>query len=1070
MRVFISSTSEDLKEYRQAAAGVVRDAQCEAVVMEHGPADPRPIVEVCRDWVRGCDLVLLIVAFRRGWVPGVTKGGDATSSITALEIAEADRLGRPVLAFFADDNWPGKLWDKDADARSWIEGFRANLNRPAKFFAWEADSKLPQFKALVSQELATYRTKRATRPASNGASHSTPSLDVTVALRRTDLPELPAEPYPLLAPYEHPATFGGRDEDIEQLASLVARPPLVLCVHAASGAGKSSLLLAGLAPFLRARGYTVAVERTPADPQLAQRLLRDVLAPPSAIELGDADDDLVEAFVAWVARAHELSRKPIVFVIDQVDDVLRNEQRRKEALARMGVLMAATAQRLPGVQGFACKWVLCYRHEFHGDVRAWLEDVLVHARTEDAERLQGLPYDLSDTQKSHDWVLPVVGRPAAGERGLDSSIRAFREAIEKPLRDENHYRYRCSSEDIDRLATVFARARRSRPDAPLVPELQVVLNALLERARAAGPLATPVEIGVPPVEELAPLIDRALADHLVRALDSAFPSARERADGRTARTRALIALEHLADAEGRRGANATAEELARMIGNDGDAVLARLAAPSVRLVVPAKDGTYALSHDQLAKVVVDLVRSEAGRGNLVVDQRLLDMRRIVAQKLALHQSDRMDLSALSLSRDQRALIEANVGALLVSPEQQAWWQGCKDHRSRSTRQLAWWSAASVLVMVLLVVVGYRAYASSRILELQSSLSQLLPIPEPDFARFAEIVNSSGFDASRIDLDDALIREVDPNLFAAGPWLTKSVSDGQKLDAIERSYPLFIRSRALFGAMSFALEEVFLRSEDTAIKQRARTLAGTVRAAFVAHHKAAERPIADPPPTAENDPLNEMRRIPAGRFQMGSDAADADDDEKPVHTVSMAEFHMQQHEVTNQEYERFDPTHEFPDGRGRHPVANVSWFEANAYAAWLGASLPTEAQWEFAARGSAGRRYPWGEAIPDATRAVLRRTEPVGDSRQAGRTPEGLDDMAGNVWEWCRDWYARYPEGGEARTQPLGPTASPVDLRVLRGGSFFNLEANLRAANRDRFTPDDRNDLFGFRLVSSRLRP
>lgn len=152
--------------------------------MEHGPADPRPIVEVCREWVHDCDLVLLIVAFRRGWVPGVAKGGDPTSSITALEIAEADRLTRPVLTVLADDNWPGKLWDDDADSRAWVKSFRANLNRTAKFFGWEADPKPPSFRALISQELANYRTRLATPAASRPTSaKGGEKPDVPVAYR-----------------------------------------------------------------------------------------------------------------------------------------------------------------------------------------------------------------------------------------------------------------------------------------------------------------------------------------------------------------------------------------------------------------------------------------------------------------------------------------------------------------------------------------------------------------------------------------------------------------------------------------------------------------------------------------------------------------------------------------------------------------------------------------------------------------------------------------------------------------------------------------------------------------------
>ena len=116
--------------------------------------------------------------------------------------------------------------------------------------------------------------------------------------------------------------------------------------------------------------------------------------------------------------------------------------------------------------------------------------------------------------------------------------------------------------------------------------------------------------------------------------------------------------------------------------------------------------------------------------------------------------------------------------------------------------------------------------------------------------------------------------------------------------------------------------------------------------------------------------------------------------------------IQEHEVTNAEYRRFDPNHDrsAPDD---HPVVNVSWYDAMAYAAWLGGSLPTEAQWEFAARGKEGRTYPWGEEAPTCDRAnfmsVAPECLPVKTGREGGKTPEGVYDLAGNVWEWCRDW-------------------------------------------------------------------
>jgi formylglycine-generating enzyme required for sulfatase activity len=192
-------------------------------------------------------------------------------------------------------------------------------------------------------------------------------------------------------------------------------------------------------------------------------------------------------------------------------------------------------------------------------------------------------------------------------------------------------------------------------------------------------------------------------------------------------------------------------------------------------------------------------------------------------------------------------------------------------------------------------------------------------------------------------------------------------------------------------------------------------------------------------------------------------------------------------VTNEEYARFDPRHWLRAGEQLHPRGAVSWYEAVGYAAWLGASLPTEAEWEYAAVGTGAdgprgksRLYPWGDAAPAPDRAVFsgqlgerKSTLPVVPPRLLGRTPEGLDDMAGNVWEWCRDWSVSYP--AESASDPLGPIAqdarkrltSGLSTRVIRGGSFYNLASHLRA--RLSHDPGYVNSPLGFRVVSSRFR-
>ena len=222
---------------------------------------------------------------------------------------------------------------------------------------------------------------------------------------------------------------------------------------------------------------------------------------------------------------------------------------------------------------------------------------------------------------------------------------------------------------------------------------------------------------------------------------------------------------------------------------------------------------------------------------------------------------------------------------------------------------------------------------------------------------------------------------------------------------------------------------------------------------------------------------EMVLIPAGEFLMGSTDADklANDAEKPQRKVYLDAYYMYKTEVTVAQYRKFctATVRKMPDApdwgwQDTHPIVKVTWNDAKAYADWAGAILPTEAQWEKAARGGDGRIYPWGSTWDAAKCANWNNskngTKPVG-SFPTGASPYGVMDMAGNAYEWCADWYGDDYYKNAPTNNPTGPATG--DSRVIRGGSWFNnyYGGFYRGAYRHDYNPSNNNDIVGFRCAS-----
>ncbi|MCF8721936.1 formylglycine-generating enzyme family protein [Nitrospina gracilis] len=253
-------------------------------------------------------------------------------------------------------------------------------------------------------------------------------------------------------------------------------------------------------------------------------------------------------------------------------------------------------------------------------------------------------------------------------------------------------------------------------------------------------------------------------------------------------------------------------------------------------------------------------------------------------------------------------------------------------------------------------------------------------------------------------------------------------------------------------------------------------------------------------TQKQPEITGMAVIPAGPFTMGLDINNAegwgDPDEQPVHVVQLDAYAIDLYEVTARQFAEFLNAHpekaehfielgdavtvERVDGRYRArpglerlPVNRVSWYGADAYCRWVGKRLPTEAEWEKAARGTDGRLFPWGDEFPANDRVTFRRSfaelgfkvmEPV-DALPKGRSPYGLHHMAGNVWEWVGDWYGPAYYERSPEKNPTGPDSG--DSRVLRGGNWYFKPYYLRTTYRFNEAPDVFKVWQGFRCAANR---
>src|SRR5215467_4911982 len=239
-------------------------------------------------------------------------------------------------------------------------------------------------------------------------------------------------------------------------------------------------------------------------------------------------------------------------------------------------------------------------------------------------------------------------------------------------------------------------------------------------------------------------------------------------------------------------------------------------------------------------------------------------------------------------------------------------------------------------------------------------------------------------------------------------------------------------------------------------------------------KAATRP--QPPGEIVGKDGAAMVLIPAGEFTMGSDKGD--DDEQPIHKVFLDSFYLDKFEVTNGRFSKFveaiqsEPPWGFADKetpvvRPDQPVRWVNWMDAIGYCLWAGKRLPTEAEWEKAARGSVGRAYPWGNDPPTPAHAVFGLKEgsdtvsAIGN-RDKGKSPYGVHDLAVNLYEWTTDWYDEEFYSKNPAINPKGPSEGTA--KAQPGGSYINGAYRLRSSFRTKGDPTEHDPNVGFRCA------
>lgn len=862
---------------------------------------------------------------------------------------------------------------------------------------------------------------------------------------------IPSRPYPLLAPVRHPALFAGREQEVAELVGRLTTGPPIVCLHAPSGAGKSSLLLAGLLPSLRERGVRVLLDRTPAEGSLVGRLVVGMGFGLRGHGMhGESDEPALTDVVAMLTTLRAELGHPPVIIIDQTEDLLHRNIHSRDAL---GALVAHSAL---GAQPTA-RWVISCRRDVQGEVLAWLQSVAVP--TDSASRPEAYGHHAACRVSLIDHVqlmgLPAFGGQPRDERGLQVAHDAFFSAIRRPLmlvqRGRARFPIQIPPEDAHRLAHAFARARLDSPRAPLLPQLQVVLHEAISNTMPDADGIRTVSFPRNP-DLLRKMIGRALTHHIRDGLVAAFPPS-ARAHQPLHRTLAVMILGSLVTPDGRCCPPMLLETLEARLGQTGRDVVDHLVRPGVWLVLiePTDRGlAVRLPHDRLAEAVRALLHDATLMRSFELDSELVELwgrvdRWVDSWRLG-------DPSSVRLSAGECRQIEAAEDALPWTPPQRAWWQAVQVMRRDTVRRRRRMVGVVGLVALLL---GTGLVGVRDVLRLEGVVRT--GAPTEALAAMDRLRVSYRYSGSQLlgVVDDRAPSDRDL-VFALGSTDPEQpIGEADRVELVRSLVPHawdVDRGQSLMGALLVVLDA------SPSAKSR------EVRRELVSEMRRRQ-------PLPGDDP-SDWSALPGGAFQMGCSLTGPIPECRGMNevvTVRLPPFEMMRHEVTLADYRHFDPTPgSEPDtyanspNAERWPVSEVNWFEAHAYASWLGARLPSEAEWEYAARAGAQTGWWWGddEAALDTHAWTSRNSQ--GPELVGSKNPNGfgLHDMSGNVAEWCADWFGDQPRVDA--TSPTGPTHGRA--KVIRGGSYYSHLFETRSGTQVDAEPEARAWSIGFRLV------